>query len=66
MPWISKKSFQRIQRAGREMSNVCFNLSQVSDQKHTEIMKAAQVEWDAAIEALRQEWVAMDTARSQH
>ena len=48
MPYISKKSFERIQRAGNAMGNVCYNLSQRKQQEHADTMKLAQVEWDAA------------------
>ena len=60
MPYLSKKSFERIQRAGNSMGNLCFNLSQDSDQKHRATMKEAQQEWDAAIESLRQEFIEKD------
>ena len=65
MPFISNKSFERIQRAGNQMGNLCFNLSQVSGQSHANIMKEAQIEWDAAIESLRREFIQRTSPRKE-
>lgn len=60
MPRLTKKSWERIQRAGNGMANICFNLSQHEGQKHSDTMKKAQIEWDAAIEGVRQEFINRD------
>ncbi len=60
MPRLTKKSWERLQRAGNQMANLCYNLSQHDGQKHAETMKQAQTEWDAAIESVRQEFIARE------
>ncbi len=38
------------------MSNLCFNLSQVDGNKYAKEMKEAQIKWDRAMDAYREEW----------
>lgn len=56
MPFISKKSFEELQRAGNMMSNLCFNLSQRKGQDAAGEMKSSQEAWDKAKRAIRQEF----------
>jgi len=57
MPYLSKKDFAELQRAGNEMANICYNLSQNEGQSHSEQMKDAQMRWDAICEQVRQGFI---------
>jgi hypothetical protein len=57
MPYLTKESFDRLQRAGNIMSNICFNLSQRVGQCDASLMREAQLAWDTAKDAMRQELI---------
>ncbi len=63
MPYLTKKSWQAVQRAGNHLANLCFNLSQDNNQKSAITMKESQKEWDAAIELVRQEFIERGSKR---
>ena len=61
MPYIRRKEFDRLQRAGGAMSNICFNLKQHSKvSAEANIMHDAQTEWDAAVGSVRKRWIAIE------
>jgi hypothetical protein len=49
------KQMERLLVAGRQMSNICYNLKQDKGipERHRESMKRAQEEWDEAIRQLK-------------
>ena len=56
MPSMKLRTFLDIRDAGQQLSNLCFNLSQVDGNKYAKEMKEAQIKWDRAMDAYREEW----------
>ncbi len=56
MPYIPKKLFDELQRAGAMCSNVCYNIAQQRQVQETWPVRESFEAWDKAKENIHKHW----------
>ena len=52
MPYIAKREYDDLVRAGKLMSNYCFNRSQDSKNPDADRLKELQMDWDRTLRSV--------------